>query len=253
MPTNPSGRARYLSVQVEQSLADEAVLPAKPYDELLTQSFDAINFILSRASFPLNCRAFIDALIGTSRGRSSWFVATDPEIGKRMLGIAAEGKTEASIRKRVQRARKDMLDWQELSGVQMFLYMPGGKNWEGYHPSEYKLPLLTLGILALEAVAGFDSVRSHRELQRQSKSYAASLKSGNASKIERFRRPQPDMRSRIKRSLTIATRELRNAERLMSIVGEDEKPVTNALTDLAVLSDDFIVESYCAVNYKTQG
>jgi hypothetical protein len=92
---------------------------------------DAVNLILTGVNCPIQLRAFIDALIGVAGVRKDeWFEATDAIIAERL---------EKSP-KTVQRARRDLIAWQQESRFTFVEIKDNYMDSDGKrHPHRYRV------------------------------------------------------------------------------------------------------------------
>ncbi len=132
----------------------------------LSQFADTFNYTFGCIGLPLELRAYVLALIGASDGETDWFDCSDRDLAIRLLGDEADGKTVSALKKRVQRLRAKMRSWQREHGYSLVEIDIGygeyqrdgenevvignnGKPEVTYHPSRYRLPILTQAVATL--------------------------------------------------------------------------------------------------------
>ena len=163
-------------------------------ERTISQSLEAVTFILVRAKCPIEHRAYIDAVLGAADGRDDWFQASDLEIGKRMLGAETYVTSSAGLKKRVQRHRKSLTEWQEREGYGFIEADPGGKRDGAYHKTQYRVPILAAAadVLRKAQLDHHWTSRPAKALSNAAKTVLPSLKSHGFQKRDRFNRPRRD-------------------------------------------------------------
>lgn len=103
----------------------------------LSDYMDILNFLLAAVRMPAKARAFVDAVIGASEAREGWFELNDYEMGER-LPTRKQCCSADSIKKRSQRHRKPLINWQRESGVVLIEIELGGKSQDKEYPTRYQ-------------------------------------------------------------------------------------------------------------------
>ncbi|MFY9611632.1 MAG: hypothetical protein WAU45_23840 [Blastocatellia bacterium] len=199
--TLAKAKATHLNSRTDSSVGDMG-------PRTISDTTDAVSFILSRAGCPNECRCLIDAVIGVSNGESvHWFDAPDLAVGQRMIGADSDPAHPASVSKRVQRHRKRLKDWQDESGYLLIECQSGGKDKNGNnHATRYRLPLLAAAVELLHQAHTLAKISCRplkKELQEGSR-MAANQLIGRSTARDRFFRPRRDDLSEFNRRLKSA-------------------------------------------------
>lgn len=160
--------------QLSQSLSLQIIKPSVSSESRsgmtaeywLSQFADTFNYLFGYIGLPLELRAYVMALIGASDGETDWFDCPDKDLAIRLLGDEADGKTVSALKKKVQRFRGKLRSWQIKHAYNLVETDTGYgeyKRGEGnkiitkltgkpeivYHPSRYRLPILTHAVSTL--------------------------------------------------------------------------------------------------------
>jgi hypothetical protein len=223
-PATVSRRQALLDLTAKASSKTEAEPITQPRNikQDISESFDAVSFILARAKCPTEHRAYIDAVIGASGGSLDWFEADDFTIGKRLRGAEPERQEDTPERisqrvtKTTQRERSRFDQWQAKSGFVLIESKPGGKRNGINYKTRYRVPLLAA---AAEAIrwAGQSALWAKapkKAIERATKP-ALQMLEGTAIKQDEFIRPRQDDQSVLNRQRkTIIT----NARKSIEII-----------------------------------
>src|SRR5262245_28273551 len=163
--------------------------------ELIARATDAINFGLVAFGVPERHRAYIDALIGASRGSMYWFEAADIEIGQRIREASSQGLKEKSLEKCAQRERDSFCEFQTTSKITLIESMPGGVKDKKRYKTQYRLKQLFEIALEIDrrarATPGFASNPKRALRKAAARVFAQfSMRMKAPPKLERFRRPK---------------------------------------------------------------
>ncbi len=163
----PFGRSTIKADRLSQNLSLQIIKPSVAESQSkmtaeywLSQVTDTFNYLFGYIGLPLELRAYVLALIGASDGETDWFDCSDRDLAIRLLGDEADGKTVSALKKRVQRLRVKMRSWQREHGYNLVEIDIGygeyqrdgenkvvigadGKPEVAYHPSRYRMPILT--------------------------------------------------------------------------------------------------------------
>lgn len=152
-----------ISRSVARKLVEQSDLPGgregMSAEFWIAQVSDVFSYLFGRIGLPLELRAYVLALIGASEGRTDWFECSDRALAVRLIGDAADGKTPNALKKKIQRMRKKLNDWQQehkfvlvetdigfaeslRNEIGEVITYPDGSRELEYHPTRYRLPIL---------------------------------------------------------------------------------------------------------------
>lgn len=206
----------------------------------ISRAVKALLSVLANLGVPVQCRPFIEALVALSDGQVE-FESEDYAIARQVFKDVTDERSRDSLKKKVQRWRKALIKWQELTGYTLVQISPGYKTGEETHKSSYRLVVLEMAAQVL---------RSPGRNMREAAFAALREMKALAPKVERAtNRPRTDatsMRNRnIKAMLTFA----RNAFEQAATNGDDvlalKEAVKSNLDELAwqVISRDVFGDS----------
>lgn len=223
----------------------------------VSEVFDVMNFIFSRAKAPAKVRAFLLAVTGLVQEKAQTgneaeqFQAHDYEVGLRLRNddedkpdefmtaaeraeMAAEeglpvgvwrkkyeNRRSSRIKKNAQRYRKETEEWQKKTGYVFMICESGGRTKDKQNESSrYQVPLLKEATEALIQARARRTTDPKRAIRIEAKAALSRLE-GTYNKVERFRRKgsRPDKVREANEKL-ILTKFKKNLE-LTAIMGED--------------------------------
>jgi hypothetical protein len=111
--------------------------PNKNLQRDLSNHTDVLNFILAEVGMPAEYRPFLDAVLGASEARRGWIELSDYHLGQR-LSARAENAKKASIEKRAQRGRSQLVKWQIEAGIELLIIEIGGRKRNENLPKGYE-------------------------------------------------------------------------------------------------------------------
>ncbi len=183
---------------------------------------DAINFLLVAAKCPSALRPLIDYLVGSAGDRTDWFEADDLTVGLRVR-IGDGDMSGDAARKWVQRARKALIEWQQIENLALIECSPGGQATDGTRsPSRYKVNLLALAAATVEKARDGEFWRRNpnRAMMVAAEEIIEDAPVSNPYK-PRFRKPRRDDDAVLRRNPKHAETLLLEVARIIEERGED--------------------------------
>ena len=140
----------------------------QPLGKQIGQILAVKNLLYGVLQLPLELRNFLDAVLAVSEGKSGWFECPDLKLAAQLLGDPEEdGHSNGSLKKRIQRLRKKLMEWQERKNYRLVDIDPGhskyGRDLENnidtsyleYHATQYRLPILpVLEVILRDCISG---------------------------------------------------------------------------------------------------
>lgn len=127
----------------------------QPLGRQISEILEVKNLLYGALQLPLDLRNFLDAVMAVSKGSIKWFEYPDLKLAAQLFGDPEEdGNSIGALKKRIQRLRKKLMEWQMKKNLRLVDVDPGhskyGRDQQGNvdtsylerNATTYRLPIL---------------------------------------------------------------------------------------------------------------